>query len=73
MAKTPIDLDEGLLAAAAVELGTHTKKDTVNEALRFVAERRKRTQALLEGGDLPGRFGVGSDIVDPEIMKQARR
>lgn len=73
MAKTPIDLDEALLAAAAVELGTQTKKDTVNGALKFVAERRSRVQALIEGVDLPGQFGVGSDITDPEIMKQARR
>lgn len=73
MTKTPIDLDEALLAAAAVELGTRTKKDTVNEALKFVAERRNRVQALIEGVDLPGQFGVGSDIVDPEIMKQSRQ
>jgi Arc/MetJ family transcription regulator len=71
MAKTPIDLDEALLAAAAVELGTETKKDTVNEALRFVAERRARGRAAVTGA---GRgLGWGEDIGDPEVMKGARR
>lgn len=79
MAKTLIDVDEELLAAAAVELGTGTKKDTVNEALKFVAGRRARVQALIDGAtseqadELPGLIGVGADISNPEIMRDARR
>ena len=46
--KTMIDLDDEALAAAASELGTATKKDTVNAALAFVAERRRRMEELLE-------------------------
>lgn len=46
MSVTPIDLDEEALAAAMAELGTSTKKDTVNTALREVAARNTRQRAL---------------------------
>lgn len=68
--KTMIDLDDDALALAAKELGTTTKKDTVNAALTFVAERRRRIDALLAD---PYSFGVGPDISDAEIMDRARR
>jgi Arc/MetJ family transcription regulator len=54
MSVTPIDLDEEALAQAMAELGTTTKKDTVNLALREVAERRSRLRAfekLMQLGD----------------------
>lgn len=54
MAVTPIDLDEEALAAAMSELGTSTKKDTVNTALREVVARNSRQRAferLLQLGD----------------------
>jgi Arc/MetJ family transcription regulator len=68
--KTMIDLDDEALSLAAKELGTVTKKDTVNAALQFVARRRERIEALL---DDPYALGVGPDIADEEIMRQARR
>lgn len=68
--KTMIDLDDEALDLAAKELGTTTKKDTVNAALEFVAGRRRRVEQLL---DDPYAFGVGPDISDPEIMRAARR
>jgi Arc/MetJ family transcription regulator len=68
--KTMIDLNDEDLALAARELGTTTKKDTVNAALRFVASRRRRVEQLLND---PYAFGVGPDITDPEVMRQARR
>jgi Arc/MetJ family transcription regulator len=68
--RTVIDVDDAALALAAKELGTTTKKDTVNAALEFVARRRRRVETLL---DDPRAFGVGSDIADPEVMRQARR
>lgn len=68
--KTVIDLDDHALALAAKELGTVTKKDTVNAALEFVARRRERIEALL---DDPHGLGVGGDIDDPDIMRGARR
>jgi Arc/MetJ family transcription regulator len=68
--KTMIDLDDHALALAAKELGTTTKKDTVNAALVFVAERRRRIERLL---DDPYALGTGPDIGDAEVMRQARR
>jgi Arc/MetJ family transcription regulator len=68
--KTVIDIDDEALELAARELGTTTKKDTVNAALAFVANRRRRIEELL--GD-PLALGVGPDIGDEEIMMQARR
>ncbi|WAZ21556.1 type II toxin-antitoxin system VapB family antitoxin [Streptomyces cinnabarinus] len=46
MSRTVIDLDDEALADAARHLGTTTKKDTVNAALREVADRRKRAAAV---------------------------
>jgi Arc/MetJ family transcription regulator len=68
--KTMIDLNDDALALAARELGTTTKKDTVNAALEFVAGRRRRIEQLL---DDPYALGVGPDIADAEVMRQARR
>ncbi|HET6483982.1 MAG TPA: type II toxin-antitoxin system VapB family antitoxin [Actinoplanes sp.] len=65
MTKTLIDLDDEALAAAQRELGTTTKKDTVNAALAYVAERAARSAQRV---DL-----WGQDIADREIMKDARR
>ncbi len=65
-----IDLDDEALVLAAKELGTTTKKDTVNAALDFVAHRRRRIEQLL---DDPYGFGAGPDIADREVMRQARR
>ena len=41
-----IDLDDELLASVAQQLGTTTKRDTVNAALREVLENRRRALAL---------------------------
>ena len=63
MVKTLIDIDNDLLAAAAKELGTKTKKDTVNAALAEVmalARRRQHVEFLRSGG-LP-------DLGDPDVM-----
>jgi Arc/MetJ family transcription regulator len=46
VARTVIDLDDELLATVAKELGTSTKKDTVNAALREVMANRRRAVAL---------------------------
>ena len=65
-----IDIDDEALELAAKELGTHTKRETVNAALAFVGDRRRRIAALLED---PGALGVGADIADAEIMRHERR
>lgn len=66
MAKTLIDVDEERLAAAQRVLKTHTKKDTVNAALRQVtalAARRRDLERLTSGG-LP-------DLANEEVMRAA--
>jgi Arc/MetJ family transcription regulator len=68
MSTTQIDLDQDLLTTAAGILGTTTKKDTVNEALRRVVEgelRRRHVDELADGA-LP-------DLADPEVMAGAWR
>ena len=66
MAKTLIDIDEETLAAAQDALGTSTKKDTVNAALRAgaaLAARRRDLQRLVSDG-LP-------DLADDQVMASA--
>jgi Arc/MetJ family transcription regulator len=60
MARTVIDLDDELVASVARELGTSTKKDTVNAALREVLENRRRAMALtrLRGASTDGAFDL---------------
>lgn len=48
MTKMLIDIDDDVLAAAKELLGTETKKDTVNTALREVTDRRRRALAFAE-------------------------
>lgn len=68
MSTTQIELDQDLLAKAAEILGTATKKDTVNEALRRVVlgELRRRHVDELAAGALP-------DLADADIMASAWR
>jgi Arc/MetJ family transcription regulator len=68
--KTMIDIDDEALAAAARVLGTATKKDTVNAALRIAGARELRIAALIAD---PRNIGVGADIGNAEIMAGARR
>lgn len=46
MAQTLIDLDDEALAEAARLLGTSTRKDTINTALREIVDRRGRAEAV---------------------------
>jgi Arc/MetJ family transcription regulator len=66
MAKTLIEIDEQYLAAAQRELGTTTKKDTVNTALREVTAlaARRRDLKRLTSRSLP-------DLEDEDVMKAA--
>ena len=50
--KTPIEIDQDALALAAEVLGTKTKKDTVNTALREVGQRLVRLRALARLGEM---------------------
>lgn len=53
MAKTLVDVDEEALAAAARALGTSTKRDTINAALREVGLRDIRERMLDRFADDP--------------------
>ena len=55
MMKTPSDIDQEALAIAAEVLGTKTKKDTVNAALREVGQRLVRLRALSQLGEMADR------------------
>lgn len=46
MTKTLVDIDDELLEAARAALGTSTKKDTVNAALREVVALQRRAAAV---------------------------
>jgi Arc/MetJ family transcription regulator len=68
VAKTLVDIDEDLLAAAQAALGTTTKKETVNAALAqaaALAARRRDIERLCAGG-LP-------DLADPTVTAAAWR
>jgi Arc/MetJ family transcription regulator len=71
MARTVIDLDDELLASVAKALGTSTKKDTVNAALREVLANRRRAMALtrLRDAATDGAF----DLAILEDKQQYRR
>jgi Arc/MetJ family transcription regulator len=62
MSRTVIDLDDELVAEVARALGTRTKKDTVNTALREVLENRRRAVALtrLREAAAEGAFDLGA-------------
>jgi Arc/MetJ family transcription regulator len=69
MAKTLVDVDEGLLDKAAVVAGTITKKDTINVALREMVARHERAEGiawLRESEAL-------ADLNDREVIRSARR
>jgi Arc/MetJ family transcription regulator len=58
--KRLVDIDEHALDAARAGLGTHTIKDTVNEALRRAGENRRA--AVKKSLDVLAR----ADLVDRE-------
>ncbi len=55
MIKTPIEIDQEALETAAEGLGTKTKKDTVNAALKEVGQRLTRLRALAALGEMADR------------------
>ena len=67
MARTLVDIDDEALVAAAAELGTSTKVETVNRALTEIAARPKRLALLERLRD------ADDDLGDAEIMRGAWR
>jgi Arc/MetJ family transcription regulator len=67
MARTVIDLDDDLVVDVAKALGTRTKKETVNTALREVLENRRRALALTRL-----RAAAADGAFDLEIFEDKR-
>lgn len=65
MTRTLIDIDDEALAAAARELGTKTKVDTVNRALADIAGRGARLAAIVHLRE------TTDDLADPAVMRGA--
>ena len=63
MSRTVIDLDDEALAAAARELGTATKRDTVNTALREIVLRNQRLRAVHELQELTGTGALDTELL----------
>lgn len=68
VSKVLIDIDEEALAEASALLGTTTKKDTVNQALRETAQRLRRAQALARLAEL-GEAGAFDELLDPSTRR----
>ncbi|MDR7278022.1 type II toxin-antitoxin system VapB family antitoxin [Catenuloplanes atrovinosus] len=68
MAKVLIDVDDDALAEASRLLGTKTKKDTVNAALRTTAEQLRRAQALSRLAEL-GEAGAFDELLDKSTYR----
>jgi Arc/MetJ family transcription regulator len=66
--KTLIDIDNELLTRSQEILGTTTKKDTVNAALREVV-RLRAVQDLTE----LGKAGIYDELMDAQVAERAWR
>ncbi|TDD70428.1 type II toxin-antitoxin system VapB family antitoxin [Jiangella aurantiaca] len=65
MTKTQIDIDDSLLAQAAEILGTKTKRETVEAALRATTARQARRRL----GELIAASGLTPAELDREAEK----
>ncbi len=61
MAKTLVNLDEGLLAAAMRETGLRRKVDVVNEGLRALVAQRRSLRLYRA---VRGRIGFEGDVLE---------
>ena len=68
--KTPIEIDQEALTVAAEVLGTKTKKDTVNAAVREVGPRHVRLRALARLGEMAGRGDFDESLGDKTAYRQ---
>jgi Arc/MetJ family transcription regulator len=62
--KILVDVDDTVLADAMHVLGTKTKKDTVNAALREVTERHKRALAFRDFCAIYDRGGIDVEVLE---------
>jgi Arc/MetJ family transcription regulator len=71
MSRTLIDVDDDALGRAAEILGTTTKVETVNQALRLVVERADRQAERDRFDDLLDL--VGDRLAETDVRAQAWR
>jgi Transcription regulator of the Arc/MetJ class len=69
MTKVLIDIDDEALAEASALLGTKTKKDTVNLALRETTQRLRRARALAQLAEL-GEAGAFDELLDKSSYRR---
>ncbi len=63
LSRTVIDLDDEALEEAAKELGTTTKRDTINTALGEITARYRRLRALEDARQLVADGALDIDIL----------
>jgi Arc/MetJ family transcription regulator len=61
--KVLVDIDDDALAEASTLLGTKTKRDTINTALRETANQLRRAKALVRLAEL-GETGTFDELLD---------
>ncbi|WP_329217103.1 type II toxin-antitoxin system VapB family antitoxin [Streptomyces sp. NBC_01485] len=69
MSRTVIDLDDEALAEAARHLGTTTKKDTVNAALREIADKRRRAAAVERMRQMVAEGEIDLSAIEKPVRK----
>lgn len=63
-----MEIDDDALAGAAAELGTTTKKETINTALRLIASRRDRAARVAAATHV---FGDPHGWDDPAVRQES--
>ncbi|MCP2274735.1 type II toxin-antitoxin system VapB family antitoxin [Nocardia amikacinitolerans] len=72
MARTVIDVDDEALAEAARHLGTTTKRDTVNAALREIVDRRRRAAAVARMREMVATGEIDLTAIDENGPQHGR-
>jgi Arc/MetJ family transcription regulator len=67
--KVLVDVDDDALAEASTLLGTTTKKDTINTALRETAQRLRRANALARLAE-KGESGAFDELLDKKAYRR---
>lgn len=68
MTKVLVDVDDEALAEASALMGTKTKKDTINGALRETIQRLRRAQALARLAEM-GESGAFDALLDKDSYR----
>jgi Uncharacterized protein conserved in bacteria (DUF2191). len=69
MTKVLVDVDDDALAEASALLGTTTKKDTINTALRETVQRLRRANALARLSEM-GEAGAFDELLDKTAYRR---